>query len=66
MRGLLAADAEISPSVSVTTRLPRAGEVDGKDYFFADMARFSAMAAQGALLEHALVFGRGYWTQRAP
>ncbi len=66
VRGLLAADTGVVASTSVTTRAPRPGEVDGKDYFFIDMARFLAMSAEGALLEHALVFGRGYGTPRAP
>ena len=66
MRGLLAADTGVTASISVTTRARRASEVDGKDYGFIDMARFLAMAAEGALLEHALVFGRGYGTPRAP
>ena len=66
VRGLLAAEPGITASISVTTRAPRPGEVDGKDYFFTDMAGFSAMAGRGALLEHAVVFGRGYGTPRAP
>ena len=66
VRGLLAANPDVTASVSVTTRAPRASEVDGRDYFFIDMADFLAMAADGALLEHATVFGRGYGTPRAP
>ncbi len=66
MRGLLAADPGVTSSVSVTTRAPRPREVDGEDYFFTDMPAFLRMAEQGALLEHALVFGRGYGTPRAP
>jgi guanylate kinase len=65
-RALLAAEPGLSLSVSVTTRAPRAGEVEGKHYYFIDQARFEAMAAGGALLEYATVFGRSYGTPRAP
>jgi guanylate kinase len=53
-------------SVSVTTRKPRAGEIDGHHYHFIDRARFDAMARDGELLEHAGVFGNFYGTPRAP
>lgn len=66
VRGLLARDANVSASVSVTTRAPRPGEVEGRDYFFRSPAEFDAMVGGGALLEHARVFGRGYGTPRAP
>jgi guanylate kinase len=65
-RALLAGDAEIGLSVSVTTRKPRPGERDGVDYHFVDDEAFAAMAAEGKLLEWARVFGRGYGTPRAP
>lgn len=65
-RGLIAADASLSLSVSVTTRLPRQGEIDGRDYFFIDRDRFDEMLAQGQLLEHAVVFGHKYGTPRLP
>jgi guanylate kinase len=65
-RALLAEDSGLSLSVSVTTRPPRAGEIDGTHYHFIDQARFDEMVAQGALLEHANVFGRSYGTPRAP
>ncbi|QDH13554.1 guanylate kinase [Formicincola oecophyllae] len=58
--------ADIFTSVSVTTRKPRPGEVEGRDYFFRDMATFEKMAADGELLEWATVFGNGYGTPRAP
>jgi guanylate kinase len=64
-RLLLAQDPEIAMSVSVTTRPPRPGEVEGKDYFFVDHARFEQMVEQGELLEHARVFGNMYGTPRA-
>ena len=63
---LLASEPDASLSVSVTTRAPRAGERDGVDYHFTDPAGFDAMVAEGALLEWARVFGRGYGTPRAP
>jgi len=65
-RALLAEDAGLSLSVSVTTRAPRTGEVDGQHYHFVDQARFDEMVQAGALLEHAYVFGRSYGTPRAP
>jgi guanylate kinase len=63
---LLAEDALLQLSISVTTRAPRAGEVDGKHYYFVEQPVFDAMAANGELLEHAYVFGRSYGTPRAP
>ena len=65
-RRLLAADAGIAMSVSVTTRKPRPGEVDGHDYFFVDKQRFEAMRDEGALLEWAKVFDNYYGTPLAP
>jgi len=63
-RALLAGDAGLALSVSVTTRAPRAGEVEGVHYYFVDSARFEEMVAAGELLEHATVFGRSYGTPR--
>ncbi len=65
-RRLLERDPTLSLSVSVTTRLPRPGEIDGRDYCFIDQARFDAMVAGGELLEHATVFGHCYGTPRQP
>jgi guanylate kinase len=53
-------------SVSATTRPMRPGEVEGRDYFFVDKARFEAMAKQGELLEWATVFDNRYGTPREP
>ncbi len=64
VRGVLAREANVSTSVSVTTRAPRPGEVEGRDYFFRSPAEFDAMVERGELLEHARVFGRGYGTPR--
>jgi len=65
-RLLLERYAAIELSVSVTTRRPRPGEIDGRDYHFIDHARFDAMVAHGDLLEWAEVFGNRYGTPRAP
>jgi len=65
-RAILAADDNISMSVSVTTRPQRKGEKEGVDYYFIDAARFEAMASGGELLEHANVFGNRYGTPRGP
>lgn len=51
-------------SVSHTTRLPRAGEVDGIDYHFVSRSRFEAMRDQGVFLEWAEVHGNLYGTSR--
>ncbi len=61
---LRAADPALHFSVSFTTRAPRAGEQDGRDYCFVDRARFEAMIAADELLEHAQVFGNYYGTGR--
>jgi len=65
-RRLLESDANISMSVSVTTRAPRRDEVDGKDYHFIGKAEFDRLAKTEALLEHARVFDNFYGTPRKP
>jgi guanylate kinase len=65
-RKLLAADACLRLSVSVTTRAPRRGEVEGQDYHFIDAAEFARMQAAGELLEWAEVFGQHYATPKVP
>lgn len=65
-RKLLAADAELSMSVSATTRAMRRGEQDGKDYHFVTLDRFREMVADNAFLEWAHVFDQRYGTPRAP
>ena len=52
-------------STSVTTRAPRAGEQDGREYFFVDRERYDRMVENGELLEHAEYVGNGYGTPRA-
>lgn len=53
-------------SVSVTTRPPRPGEVDGEHYHFVDHATFDRMVVGGELLEHAQFAGNWYGTPREP
>jgi guanylate kinase len=65
-RRLMGWDPSLSFSVSATTRAPRSGEVDGTDYHFLDEARFKTMVADGAMLEHAHVFGNFYGSPMAP
>jgi guanylate kinase len=65
-RRLLARDDDITMSVSVTTRAPRSGEIDGEDYIFVSSEEFAAMRDHGELLEWAQVFGNFYGTPRAP
>ena len=65
-KALLARDAMLTMSVSVTTRPPRPGETDGSDYTFIDAATFAALAADGQLLEYATVFGNSYGSPRGP
>jgi len=65
-RALLASEPGLSLSVSVTTRAPRDGEVEGMHYYFVDQPKFDAMVAAGELLEHAHVYGKSYGTPRAP
>ncbi len=65
-RRLLASDDGFMLSVSVTTRPPRQGEIEGKDYFFVSNRRFNEMVTEGDLLEHAQVFGNAYGTPREP
>lgn len=61
----LAAEGEAEFSVSCTTRPPRAGETQGKDYFFLSVGEFTGKAAAGDFLEHALVHGNHYGTLRS-
>lgn len=64
-RRLLDADSGIAMSVSVTTRKPRPGEIEGSDYFFVDQRAFEAMSMAGELLESARVFDHSYGTPKA-
>ncbi len=64
-RKLLATDAELSISISCTTRAPRPGEVDGKDYFFVTKEKFREMVNNNEFIEHAEVFGNFYGTPKS-
>lgn len=55
---------ELSYSVSVTTREPREGEIEGKDYFFKTVAQVKDMIFRGELLEYAQVYGNYYGTPK--
>jgi guanylate kinase len=55
---------DLAYSISHTTRAPRPGEREGRDYFFVSRDQFLEMIDQGRLLEYAEVFGRYYGTSR--
>ncbi|MGB5082251.1 MAG: guanylate kinase [Burkholderiales bacterium] len=61
---VLAEDKRVVLSVSFTTRAPRPGEADGREYHFVDAATFEAMLARGEFLESAEVHGNRYGTSR--
>lgn len=63
-RRLLAQDSDLEMSVSYTTRPPRPGEVDGKDYHFVDLEKFREMVANHEFLEWAHVFNHRYGTPK--
>lgn len=65
-RRLLEWDERVSFSVSATTRAPREGEKDGREYFFRTRAEFEKMVADGEMLEHAEVFGHLYGSPKEP
>lgn len=64
-RQLLADDANLTLSVSATTRPARSNEVDGRDYHFVNQERFDAMVAADEFLEYATVFDNSYGTPKA-
>jgi guanylate kinase len=65
-RKLLAENENMTMSVSATTRAPRGGEEEGKDYYFLSKTQFSDMVAEDDFLEHAKVFDNFYGTPRQP
>lgn len=65
-RMLLERERNLTLSVSATTRSPRPGEVNGRDYFFVSDAEFERMVGSGEFLEHAEVFDHRYGTPRGP
>lgn len=60
LRRFLHLNHDFLMSISVTTRAPRPGEVEGRDYYFVDQAEFRRRIAAGDFLEHAQVFG-AHW-----
>ena len=65
-RRLMDWDPTVRFSVSATTRAPRAGETDGREYYFRSRDAFEQMVNTGDMLEHAEVFGNLYGSPRAP
>ena len=65
VKALLERTGQIMVSVSNTTRAPRPGEVDGRDYHFTEVEDFRRMIDEGAFLEHAQVFDNFYGTSQA-
>jgi guanylate kinase len=63
--GLLQSE-KVALSVSMTTRAPRAHEVEGKSYYFVDKERFMKALAEGELCEHAEIYGEYYGTPLTP
>ncbi len=64
MRSLLQRYPELYYSVSATTRSPRAGEINGKNYYFINRSKFEQLVAQGEFLEWAEFAGNYYGTPR--
>ncbi len=64
MRSLLQRHPELYYSVSMTTRTPRPGEVDGKSYYFISRSKFEQLVAEGEFLEWAEFAGNYYGTPR--
>jgi guanylate kinase len=64
-RRLVADHADLTLSISATTRSPRPGELDGREYHFVDRSAFDAMVANDAFLEWAEVHEHRYGTPRA-
>ena len=64
VKALLKTDPAIHLSVSYTTRAPRPGETEGRDYHFVSRERFEIMLADGEFLEHAEVYGNFYGTSK--
>lgn len=62
MQALLKRHPELYYSVSVTTRSPRPGEIDGKNYYFISRSKFEQLVAQGEFLEWAEFAGNYYGT----
>ena len=59
-------ETDMGYSVSMTTRAPRTGEIDGVHYFFSTKEQFKKMIDDGGFLEHAERYGNYYGTPKAP
>ena len=66
LKELFAQDDNLVLSVSATTRKPRPGEEDGKQYYFISREEFESLIAQGKMLEHAEYVGNYYGTPKEP
>ncbi len=64
VNALLAEDRNLTLSISYTTRAPRPGEQEGREYHFVDRDTFEGMLARGEFLESALVHGNSYGTSQ--
>ncbi len=64
MRSLLQRHPQLYNSVSITTRSPRPGEIDGKNYYFISRSKFEQLIAEGEFLEWAEFAGNYYGTPR--
>ena len=64
VKALLEQTGDIGVSVSHTTRAPREGEINGKDYNFVSQDEFKTLIGQSAFLEHAQVFDNFYGTSQ--
>lgn len=65
LKGVMQQDPNVKRSVSVTTRAPRAGEVNGIHYHFISQSKYDEMLAQGDFLEHETVHGNSYATPKS-
>ncbi|MFU0833091.1 MAG: Guanylate kinase [Oscillospiraceae bacterium] len=66
VKSLLAQNPNVRLSVSATTRAPRPGETDGKEYYFLNRDRFQEMVSNGMMLESAEYCGNYYGTPLKP
>ena len=66
LKSLMQKEPGVRLSVSATTRAPREGEEDGKDYFFLSRPRFEELVENGKMLEHAEYCGNFYGTPSEP
>ena len=66
LKELFRQDGNLRMSVSATTRQPRPGEENGKDYYFMSREEFQELVAGGRMLEHAEYVGNCYGTPREP